>query len=213
MNNKKTSRRFIILCVFMLVTIAIIIARNCYIQYSEEQKEIAYQRSVELYNQALECIKKQKWEEAKDLLESVSIEVCPSSLRDYVDARLEYDPEDMWALKRCKRLLSYMVKADIEGFEDEINDFRKEVNDQYGVLRRQELKGTFPYVGMNAADLYYTELGEPYKVTEKVNIARIHRHYYYKYNGFIYVIFVASPADEKDIEENKIVMGITRLID
>ncbi len=213
MNNKKVPRKFIVLCVFIVVAIAIIIARNCYIQYSENQKQLAYQQSVELYNQALECIKKQEWEEAKDLLKDVSWEVCPSSMRNYVDARLQYDPADIKALKRCQDLLSRVYKSDTVGFEDEIISFIKEVNDQYGVLRRQELKGTFPYVGMNAADLYYTELGEPYKVTEEVNIARIHRHYYYKYNGYKYVIFVASPADEKDIEENKKVMGITRLID
>ena len=206
MKNKTICIIVIILCV--IIPIVGIIGIN---HYNQQQEIKAKEREKEQYNQALECIKNEEWEQAKDLLKDVSWEVCHLSLRNYVDARLQYDPEDMRAVKDCKRLLSYMVKTDIEDFEDEIISFIKEVNDQYGVLRRQELKGTFPYVGMNAADLYYTELGEPYMVTEDVLIARTYRHYYYKYNGYKYVIVVSSPADEKDKEENKRVIDITKL--
>ena len=213
MNRNKVSQIIIIISVYFVGILTIIVAGNCYIKQQEKIVEIEYQRNIELYNQALDCIDKEDWERAKSLLEGLPSDVCPQSLRYYVEARIIYDPNDIDNIKKCQSKLSLMYDLKkLDTLTDEITAFIEEVDEQYKILRRKELENVIPYIGMSEADLCYTALGKQYYIKEKTDFAmRVHKTYYYLDDGYVYYVYVASPADELERDDNKIVMDVLTL--
>jgi len=167
------------------------VIKTKYIEWKED-------KGRELFQQVIECIREENFQEAEKIcIEISNLDLPPDAIPNwklhyYVEARANYNSDSLPSVENAKNKIYHLISYEGE-FAADIDVFKTEIEEQYEYLKREEYKGTVPYEGMVIEDeeqLIYSDWGRPFYKTERTANVTTNTYYYYIVDGKCYSVDV-----------------------